>query len=169
MWNHVGFDVTVGKRGYAGYQKAEGRRKGGGGGERSNPTTINCPVAGDTHLGHDHEVQPPELPDSGQAALHSASEITGECCGLFGHRLPESGAAYHCYSLCAYICLIHRLKLMFFCIPSKYPDYKFLSLLRERDGHLVFLTREYFGLSCPGKQQKHSLLVITLTVLGEWL
>lgn len=85
----------MGKRGYAGYQKAEGRRERGGE-KRSTPAAINRPVAGDTHLGHTHEVQPPELPDSGQAALHSASEITGECCGLFGHRLPESGAAYHC-------------------------------------------------------------------------
>lgn len=86
------------KRGSAGYQKAEWRREGGGGGQRSTPTTISCAVAEDIHPRHHHKVQPPELSDLGQIALHSASEIMRVCCSLFGHWLPKSGAAYQCYS-----------------------------------------------------------------------
>lgn len=148
------------KRGYAGCQKAEVRTEGGGG-QRSIPRVRSHPGAGDSHLRHDHEVQPLELSDSGQAALRSVSEIINDHCGLFGHCQPKSGAAYHYYSSGTYIYFVRWLKLFFG------PDYGLLSPLRECDGHLVFLIRGCFGLNCPREQQKHSLLVITLMILGE--
>lgn len=84
MWKRTSFDETVKKRGYGGCQKAEVRTEGGGG-QITIPRVISRPGVGDCHLRHDHEVQPLELPDSGQAASYSVSEIMSDYCGLFGH------------------------------------------------------------------------------------
>lgn len=89
-------NMPVVKRGSAGYQKAEWRR-GGGRGQRSTPAAVNCAVPEDFHPRHHHKVQPPELSDLGQTELHSASEISSVCCSLFGHWLPQRGAAPQCY------------------------------------------------------------------------
>lgn len=79
--------------------------------------------------------------------------------------LPHVSIAYHHYSSRTYIYFIHRLKVMFFCIPSKYSGYCFSSLQQEYDGQLIFLTYACFGFNCPRKQRNLSHLVITLMVL----